>query len=267
MEFNGTIGIIGLGNMGASIAKGLARTVPASRIVGYDRDAAAVNRLEGGIFPAENESSLAQASSIIILAVKPDTVCSVLRSIRSSCKGRTIVSIAAGVTIAQLEEAAGDDIAVIRVMPNTPALIGAGMSVLSAGNHATGDDIAAAEFVFASVGRTMILPEKHIDAVTAVSGCGPAYVFTVIQAMADAGVKLGLSRADAVTLASQTLVGSAAMVLNGTADPIALRNMVTSPGGSTIAAVHVLERAGFAGIIMDALEKAAQRSKELGVAK
>jgi len=138
------------------------------------------------------------------------------------------------------------------------------MSVLAAGKEADPGQIELAEAVFSAVGMTMVLPEKLMDAVTALSGCGPAYAFTMIQAMADGGVKLGIPRDRAVLLAAQTMAGAAAMVMETGREPMTLRGMVTSPGGSTIEAVHCLERAGFSGILMDAMEAAALKSATLG---
>lgn len=260
-----TIGIIGIGNMGSAIAKGLSLSESAFDIAYYDVDQEKAKKLHetiGGRLCAKVQDLAAQ-SDIVILAVKPDVIIPFVRENREILRDMPVVSIAAGVTIYAIEEALGDGI-VLRVMPNTPALVGKGMSVISPGSRCDEQTLGVAEKIFASVGRTMVLPEKLMDAVTAVSGCGPAYAFTIIQAMADGGVKLGIPRDKALLLAAQTLAGAAEMVLNSNVSPIDLRGMVTSPGGSTIEAVHCLERAGFSGILIDAIEAAAKKSEKLG---
>lgn len=260
------IGCIGAGNMGGAIVAGLSEKMGPSHVAFCDVDDAKARALmdKTGAKRCATAAELCDLSDVIILAVKPDAAPGLLKELAGRLKGKTIISIAAGVSIATLESAAGNGIAVVRVMPNTPALVGEGMTVLSAGNSVTGEMMERAEKIFAAVGRTMVLPEKLMDAVTAVSGCGPAYAFTVIQAMADGGVKLGVPRDRAVILAAQTLAGAAKMILETGAEPMALRGMVTSPGGSTIEAVHCLERAGFSGILMDAVEAAAKKSETLG---
>lgn len=257
------IGCVGAGNMGGAIVAGLSG---ASRVAFYDTDekkSLALKEKTGGMLCATAEE-LCEKSDIIILAVKPDAVLGLAGELGHRLKGKLILSIAAGVTIAALEKAAGEGSRVVRAMPNTPALVGEGMTVLAAGKNVSDEMMGQAVQVFAAIGRTMTLPEKLMDAVTAVSGCGPAYAFTVIQAMADGAVKHGIPRDKAVVLAAQTLAGAAKMVLETGTEPMALRGMVTSPGGSTIEAVHCLERAGFSGILMDAIEAAAKKSESLG---
>jgi pyrroline-5-carboxylate reductase len=202
----------------------------------------------------------------VILAVKPDVIIPLVRNHAAALKQKPVISIAAGIAIASVKEALGGG-TVIRVMPNTPALIGQGMSVISADASCDGEILKTVEMIFACLGKTMQLPEKLMDAVTALSGCGPAYAFTVIQAMADGGVKLGIPRDKALVLAAQTLAGAANMALASDKGPIELRGMVTSPGGSTIEAVHCLERAGFSGTLIDAIEAAARKSEKLGGTK
>ncbi len=263
---NMTIGCLGAGNMGGAILKGLASGKSGVKQVVYDIDTRKSEYLKekAGAHVCKSAVDLCRKSDIIILAVKPDGVIALLRELRESIAEKIVVSIAAGVRIASMEEAVGAGVQIIRVMPNTPALVGEGMSVLSPGSRIDPESVEVVEDVFKYIGRTMILPEKLMDAVTAVSGCGPAYVFTMIQAMADGAVKLGIPRDSAIVLAAQTLAGAAKMVLDSGEDPISLRGRVTSPGGSTIAAVHCLERAGFSGIIMDAVEEAAVKSGKLG---
>lgn len=262
-----TVGCAGLGNMGGAIIGGLSKQFPKERLFGYDKDHDKLASIAHQITPCADVVELISRSDILIIAVKPDVVRPLLTDIKGSINGTLVISIAAGITIGTVEEILGADKRIIRVMPNTPALVGEGMAVLSPNKNADGADIAHAEEIFSLLGKTLILPEKHLDAVTAVSGSGPAYAFTFIQAMADAGVKLGIPRDKAQLLAAQTLRGSAEMVLSSGDDPIALRGKVCSPGGTTIAAVHILERAGFSGIIMDAVEEAAVVSARLGMKK
>ncbi len=260
-----TVGIIGIGNMGSAIAKGLCAPDSSFDIAYYDVDQVKAKTLHeaiGGCLCA-NVQEIAAQSEIVILALKPDVIISFVREHRASFPGKPVVSIAAGIALAAIEEALGGG-AAVRVMPNTPALVGKGMSVISPGLRCGAGTIELVEKIFSFLGRTMVLPEKLMDAVTAVSGCGPAYAFTMIQAMADAGVKLGIPRDKAIILAAQTLAGAAEMALSSHSGPIELRGMVTSPGGSTIEAVHCLERAGFAGILIDAIEAAAKKSEKLG---
>ncbi|MGL4369981.1 MAG: pyrroline-5-carboxylate reductase [Spirochaetota bacterium] len=259
-----TIGCAGLGNMGGAIIKGLAQHFPRERLFGFDRDNDKIAGISHQITPCPDITDLIRKSDILIIAVKPDAVRSLLAEIAPLVDGTLIISIAAGITIGAIEAEIGNTCSIIRVMPNTPALVGEGMTVLSPNTQADGADIAHAEEVFSILGKTLIMPEKYLDAVTAVSGCGPAYGFTIIQAMADAAVELGIPRDKAEILAAQTLKGSAEMVIASGDNPIALRNKVTSPGGSTIAAVHILERAGFSGIMMDAVAEAARISARLG---
>ncbi|NMB64619.1 MAG: pyrroline-5-carboxylate reductase [Spirochaetes bacterium] len=261
---NISIGCIGLGNMGSAICIGLSKLLHSENIISYDVDSSKVKELSQkvNLSAASSIQELSDKSDVIIIAVKPNMVETVAREIKSKQKAALVISIAAGITLARLSEWLGDSYRIIRCMPNTPALIGEGMSVLSTVS-ATENDIHIAQAIFSALGKVMILPEHLMDAVTAVSGSGPAYVFTFIQAMADGGVKAGLSRNDALTLAAQTVLGSAKMVLQGE-EPIILRGKVTSPGGTTIDAIHVLEKNGFSGIVMDAIEAACSKSKKLG---
>ncbi|MEJ5362654.1 MAG: pyrroline-5-carboxylate reductase [Spirochaetota bacterium] len=259
-----TIGCIGLGNMGSAICMGLARSINIKNIIGYDVDSSKVKKL-AETMPLQTVGSIQELSDkcdIIIIAVKPNIVETVARAIAQKSRSTLIISIAAGITLTKLSEWFGDSYRIIRCMPNTPALIGEGMSVLSTVS-ATENDLQIAQAIFCALGKVMILPENLMDAVTALSGSGPAYVFTFIQAMADGGIKAGLSRNDSMMLAAQTVLGAAKMVLQGQ-EPIVLRGKVASPGGTTIDAIHVLEKNGFSGIIMDAIEAAYNKSKKLG---
>jgi len=256
------IGIIGTGNMGGAIARGLIMTFNKENIVIYDKNSEISSNLstETGIKVAPTINSLAHEVDIAIIAVKPAIVEEVVKTLQEF-QG-IIISVAAGVTIEKIKSIAGDK-KIIRAMPNTPALSGCAMTVLSLSDSITEEDSQITVKIFESLGRVIILEEKYMNAVTAISGSGPAYVFTFIQALADAGVKLGLTRQDSLLLAGQTILGSAKMFLDKMENPIKLRDNVTSPGGTTIAALHKLERCGFNGIVIDAVEEAFKRAKEL----
>lgn len=203
---------------------------------------------------------------IIILAVKPQS----MRALLTDCKDRVqeqhiLISVAAGLPIsfyANILEK--PDTKIIRVMPNTPALVLEGASALSRNQNVTDEELRAAEEIFLAVGEVVILDEVHLDAVTGLSGSGPAYVFSFVEALIDAGVKTGLTRAISEKLALQTVAGSVKLLKESGEHPAALRGKVTSPGGTAITALHVLEKVGFNGIIMDVVESAVNRSKELG---
>lgn len=257
------IGIVGTGNMGGAIIKGIATDDIKEFIIASDTDdlkLAEINE-ETGVKTTRSLEDLKKFSDILILAVKPDIAVNLSSSLKDY--NGIIVSIAAGISLNTLLNNAGHDKKIIRAMPNTPVKTGSGMTVISPSEKNTKKDIEIVQSIFSTIGAVLIMDEKYMNAVTAVSGSGPAYVFTFIQAMADAGVKLGIPRNDALLLAGQTILGSAKMFLDKLENPIMLRDKVTSPGGTTITALHVLERAGFNGIIIDAIEAAAKRSKEL----
>jgi pyrroline-5-carboxylate reductase len=257
------IGVIGTGNMGGAIIKGAASANLNVDIIIFDTDKSKINSFETGtsITVAESAEELIRVSDIIILAVKPDTILTI-SSLLKNFKG-VIISIAAGISINSISNTAGNDKKIIRAMPNTPVTTGCGMTVLSHSSSVNPDEIQYVRSIFSAIGEVLVMDEKHMNAVTAISGSGPAYIFTFIQAMADAGVKLGIPRAESLILAGQTILGSAKMFLDKKENPIMLRDKVTSPGGTTIAALHILEKAGFSGIIIDAIETAANRAKEL----
>jgi len=261
------IGCIGTGNMGSAIMLRLATGLDPAMMRIYDKDPSRTETLSRGtgVKVSKTPKELAAESGVVIVAVKPDAVVAVIGEIRDALKpGAILVSIAAGVSIAAIEIVAGSQVRIVRVMPNTPSMVGEGMSVLSPNDHVDEQSLLEVEQIFAKIGRVAVLPEKLMDAVTGLSGSGPAYVFTFIQALADGGVKLGIPRDKAVMLAAQTVLGSAKYVLESGEDPSTLRGRVTSPGGTTIEGIHVLERSGFSGIVMDAVEKAAQKSQKLG---
>jgi pyrroline-5-carboxylate reductase len=203
---------------------------------------------------------------IIILAVKPQTMKSLLEDCRDRVQPQHImISIAAGLPISFYMQMIGkSETKIIRVMPNTPALVLEGASALSRNNNVTDQELQTAEEIFLAVGEVVILDEVHLDAVTGLSGSGPAYVFSFVEALIDAGVKSGLTRVISEKLALQTVSGSIKLLRDSGEHPAALRGKVTSPGGTAITAMHVLEKVGFHGIIMDIVESAVIRSKQLG---
>jgi len=258
------IGIIGTGNMGTAIISGLTKVISSDQITIYDSMTEKMSQLKGkySIKTAEFLDEIVESSEYIFLAVKPAQIHEIIEHMKDF-KG-TIISIAAGITIKSIENIAGFDKKIVRAMPNTPALVGEGMTSISSNPNVTDEELEQVSSMFACIGKVVIINEKLMDAVTGVSGSGPAYVYSFIQAMADGAVKMGLSREDALLLASQTVMGSARMVLETGENPIALRDNVTSPGGTTIDAVHVLEKSGFSGFIIDAIEEATNKSKKLG---
>lgn len=212
----------------------------------------------------ETAQDLVAKVNILFLTVKPQVVANVLSELQPIVKKDTlIVSVVAGLKIDKIEAAFKEN-AVVRVMPNTPVAVGEGMTALALGTNAQATDGEIAQKIFNAVGKTVLLGESSMDAVTGLSGSGPGYAFVIIDALADAGVKVGLTRKDAITLAAQTLLGSAKMVLETGEHPAKLRDMVTSPAGTTIAGIHVLEQAGLRAALIDAVEVATLRSKNMG---
>jgi pyrroline-5-carboxylate reductase len=268
MKIEGTIGFVGTGNMGEALIRGLlkAEVAEPSQVVGSDPrpDRAAELAETYGIRTTGDNLEVARQADILILAVKPQVMERVLEEIGPEIHAHALViSIAAGVPLSAIE-ARLPQARVIRTMPNTPALVGAGATAIAVGGHATDDDLAAAKRIFDSVGMTVALDEAQMDAVTGLSGSGPAYVFLVIEALSDAGVKVGLSRHHAQALAAQTLLGSAKLLIETNEHPGRLKDMVTSPGGTAIAGLHTLEAGGLRTTLMDAVEAATTRSRELG---
>ena len=213
---------------------------------------------------ADNKKAI-KSADIVILAVKPQNMAYVLEGVSDIIdKAKLVISIAAGITIKFIEGYFKKDIRVIRAMPNTPALVGEGATALAVGNNATEDDLAMARHIFGSVGITVIVKEDLMDAVTGLSGSGPAYGFVIIEALSDAGVQMGLSRDIALTLSAQTLLGAAKLCLKGDKHPAELKDMVASPGGTTIAGLKALEEGKLRATLMSAVEEATLRSRELG---
>lgn len=264
-----TIGFIGAGKMASALAKGFLRAslVTADQMVASDvreegrREFA---REVGGRTIAYNPDA-ARGANVVVLAVKPDQISGVLQEIRPVLtEQHLIVSIAAGVPLARLEEALFDGARVIRVMPNTPALVGASASAFALGRWATREDAELAQRLLSAVGLAFELPEKLLDGVTGLSGSGPAYIYQVIEALSDGGVAVGLPRAVATRLAAQTVLGAAKMVLETGQHPGELKDMVTSPGGTTIEGIHELEKGGLRAALMNAVRASADKARKIG---
>lgn len=217
-----------------------------------------------GIAVSIDNAAAARQSDVILLGVKPQTVAEILEQIRPALTPKKlIVSFAASVKTAAIEQAVGVDLGVIRAMPNTPSLLGCGATALCKGKFVTAAQLALAERMFASVGRTVIVDEKHMDAVTGLSASGPAYIYIILESLAEAGVKVGLPRDVATLLAAQTTLGAATMVLETGNHPALLKDSVTTPAGCTIDGILELEDGGLRVTLIKAVMRAAQRAKEL----
>lgn len=261
------IGFIGTGQMARALAQGIAKSAGVTEIVGHDPVPAAAEQFRSAVpgsrMLADNRSVIDHAD-IVVLAVKPQNLRKVADDLGAIEKSdKLLVSLLAGVPIRVLVESF-DHTRVIRVMPNTPCLIGCGASAYATGPGASDDDARQVENLLRTVGLAWKLDEKHLDAVTGLSGSGPAYVYTFIEALSDGGVRVGLPRDVATALAAQTVLGAAQMVLSTGEHTAVLRDRVTSPAGTTIAGLQVLERCGLRSAVIDAVESATRRSTELG---
>jgi pyrroline-5-carboxylate reductase len=264
------IGFIGGGQMGEALVKGLLKAglYQAHSLLVAEPNAKRRTYLETayGIETCDTTLPVWQACGTVLLAVKPQAMAEVLTSAKSFIQNsHLIITIAAGLPIAVYEQLLENKmVKIIRVMPNTPALVLEGASAICCNSNVTTDELQKATAIFNAVGKSVVLDERYLDAVTGLSGSGPAYVFTFVEALIDAGLKTGLARDVAETLAVQTVLGSVKLMLENKEHPAVLRSKVTSPGGTTIAGLHVLEKSGFRGIVMDAVEAAANRATELG---
>ena len=263
------IAIVGSGNMGAALARGLKETLPRApqRVVLSGRDLtkvrAAADRI--GVRFARSNVDAVRGADIVVLAVKPQIVPSVLAELRGELReGATLLSIAAGVSTGLLEAGSGGGVGVVRAMPNVAASVRASATAYCLGSRAGRIDRHRAREILESIGSVVEVDESLMDAVTGLSGTGPLYLFLILESLSDAGVKVGLSRDVATHLAIQTLVGSAQLVRATGEHPAKLRDLVTSPGGTAITALHSLERSGLKAMLMDAVEAATRRSEELG---
>lgn len=267
------IAIVGVGNMGRALLGGLLRggdvTPQQIRITRRDQSAlASLEREFQGIRATTDNVKAVQGADIVVLAVKPQVVESVLETIREHLAPNTLViSILAGVTTESLRATIGQDVPVVRAMPNTPALVDEGATAIAGGRYAQDMHVDRAKAIFEAVGSVEVVPEAMMDAVTGLSGSGPAYVYIIIEALTDGGVKMGLSRPQALKLAAQTVYGSAKLVLESGRHPAILRDEVTTPGGTAIAAVADLEHDGLRTMLINAVATATERSKELSELK
>jgi pyrroline-5-carboxylate reductase len=263
------VGFLGAGRMATALARGFLKAglVTVDRLAASDVSAAAREAFQRETGAAAGADSLAVVGSaaVIILAVKPPQVLPLVHTVREGLTDRhLLISIAAGVPLAKLEAGLPLGSRVVRVMPNTPALVGAGATAFALGAAATRDDAELTRQLFGSVGLAFEVAEPLLDAVTGVSGSGPAYACLIIEALSDGGVAAGLPREMATQLAAQTLLGTARLVLDTGRHPGALKDMVTSPGGTTIEGLHELEKAGVRGALITAVRAAAAKARQLG---
>lgn len=263
-----TIGFIGAGQMARALASGFvtAGLVPGSRIVAADPFEAAKNEFKvavAGSRVADSNPQVAREADIVFLATKPQQLAAALADLQSEAAGKLVVSIAAGVTLKSLSERL-PQARLVRVMPNTPCLIGQSASGYCVGPRATADDGELVSQLLGAVGLAFAVEEKLLDAVTGLSGSGPAFVYVMIEALSDGGVRMGLPRDIALALAAQTVRGAAQMVLETGEHPGVLKDRVASPGGTTIAGLQSMESRGVRGALIEAVEAATRRSIELG---
>jgi pyrroline-5-carboxylate reductase len=263
------VGFIGSGNMGEALIKGLtaANVVPREMIWASDVRGDRLKELGHayGIQLAPDNLQLVREADVVIMAVKPQIMAPVLREIAPVFTRRKLmVSLAAGVSTETIRAALGKEGRLIRVMPNAPALVLEGATAIAKADGLEPDDMEVAGEIFSAVGRVVVLDEYLMDAVTGLSGSGPAYVAIVIESLADGGVRMGLDRITAMTLATQTVLGAAKLLLETRLHPGALKDMVSSPGGTSIAGIAALEEGGIRTTFIKAVERATQRSKELG---
>ena len=264
------VGFLGAGRMATALVRAWVRAgrispsctlasdpLPAARVA-FEHDT--------GCPATADNRAVARHADVLLLAVKPQSMSNVLAEVREVVaeKKPLVVSIAAGITLGQLTAELGASTRLIRVMPNTPCLVDASASGFAPGEHATDEDVTLVQTLLDTVGRAFRLPEHLLDAVTGLSGSGPAFVYLVIEALSDGGVRVGLPREIATALAAQTVLGAAKMVLETGLHPGVLKDMVASPGGTTIAGLHELERDGTRGAFMNAVEAATRRATELG---
>ncbi len=265
-----TIGFVGAGNMAETLYSGLLSTGLAlpQQIICSDIRQEHLDMLskQSGITVTTDNRHVVQSADIIIIAVKPQTVADILKEIAADLdKSKVVISIAAGVPLAAMQEQLPASVRLVRAMPNVCVSVGQGATAIAAGEYAHEEDMDLAKAIFGAVGRCVTLPgDQLLDGVTGLSGSGPAYIFMVIDALADGGVKAGLARDVARELAAQTVLGAAKMLLETGAHPGELKDRVTSPGGTTIAGIHALEQGRLRSTLIQAVQEATRRSKELG---
>jgi pyrroline-5-carboxylate reductase len=265
------IGFLGAGQMATALARGwlAAGLARPERIAASDPlpQARQAFTAETGITATADNREVVASADLVVLAVKPQNMTALMADVRTAVTPRhLVVSIAAGINLKQLGEGLGSDRRLIRVMPNTPCLVGASAAAYTRGETATSEDVALVDRLMNAVGRAFPLPEHLLDAVTGLSSSGPAFVYVIVEALSDGGVKVGLPREVATALAVQTVFGAAKMVLDTGLHPAVLKDRVASPAGTTIAGLHALERGGVRAALMDAVEAATLRATELGKA-
>jgi pyrroline-5-carboxylate reductase len=264
-----SLAFLGAGNMAEALIRGVlaAKLLPATSVRASDvkPERLAALHAEHGITVVHDNAELVRGVDVIVLAVKPQAIDKILDPLAAVIqKTQLVISVAAGVPLGSIEARLPEGTRVVRAMPNTPATALAGATAISAGAHASAEDMKVAERFFAAVGKVVTLDESLLDAVTGLSGSGPAYVMLIIEALADGGVKVGLHRDTALLLAAQTVFGSAKLLLDTGEHPGRLKDMVTSPGGTAIAGLHTLESGALRKTLIDAVECATQRAETLG---
>lgn len=266
------IGFLGTGKMATALAKGWRRAglVAADKLAGSDPVPEARDHFAhtAGGFVTQNNLDVVQRSQVLVLAVKPQFMAGLLAEIAPAITdNHLVISIAAGITLHQIQNHLGSSRRIVRVMPNTPALVGASASAYCGDSAAKPADLELVGKLMNAVGRAFAVPERLLDAVTGLSGSGPAFVFVILDALSDGGVRMGLPRDIATLLAAQTLLGSAQLLLETGLHPGTLKDQVASPGGTTIAGLHALERGGLRAALIDAVEAATLRAHELASLK
>ncbi len=266
------VAVLGAGKMGGILLQGFLK----NNLLGAEQIVATVQHAERavalsaqfGVEVTTDNLAAATWADVVLLGVKPVQVPKLIAEIRSGLsKGKMVLSFAASVTTGAIEDAAGCELAVVRAMPNTPAMISAGVTALCAGRHCSAEWMGVAQRIFATVGRTVVVDEKHMDAVTGLSGSGPAFLYIIIEALAEAGVNVGLPRDVATLLAAQTTLGSARMVLETGYHPALLKDQVTTPAGCTVDGILELEEGGLRVTLIKAVKRATMRAKELAGGK
>ena len=262
------LGFLGCGKMASALIGGVVKAgvCASADLLVSDCIPAAMESVcaRFGTLPAANNAALAAAVDAVVLCVKPNDALAALHDLQDALAGKLVISIVAGLSLAQLEQAAGASVRIVRVMPNTPAMIHQGAAAFALGRTATASDSELVTKIFSATGRVAQVKEPLLDAVTGLSGSGPAYVYLIIEALADGGVLMGLPRDLALQFAAQTVAGAAGMVLETGLHPATLKDQVTSPGGTTIAGLEELEAAAVRSALMSAVRAATERSRQLG---
>jgi pyrroline-5-carboxylate reductase len=262
------LALVGAGKIGEALLSGIlsSQLVPVTRVVATDADRTRADYIgeKYGVRTYTNNRQAVAGADLVLLCVMPQRVKDILREIRKDVRqGVLVISVAASVTTRLIEQELDRGVRVVRVMPNTPCLIRQGMSALCRGKHATDEDLKIAQAIFGSMGRAVVVDERHMDAITGLSASGPAYVYMIIESLAEAGVKLGLPRELSTELSAQTLLGASAMVLHTGEHPAKLKDVVTTPAGCTIDGLLELEEGGLRVTLIKAVVRAAERAREL----